>query len=203
MDRLPLPTGQFSTVGAVMYGAVGCKIVNLFGVLAFADDIDLLAPTVRAVRYMLKLCDDYANAFSIMFNATKSKCVIVKPPRMCTYTESNFYIGGNRIEIVNRLPHFGDIVDCKCNDSTAIINAFNSLVGQINNVLCRFKSVGAVSKVKLMKAYCSSSCGSVLWNLWHDDIVAVCVGWRIGIGRVLGLPGNAYWDILPVIIVCQ
>ena len=77
--------------------------------LAYADDIALLAPTVRAMRHMLKLCNDYANAFSIVFNATESKCVIVKPPTMCAYTEPNLYTDGNRIEIVNGWPHVGQL----------------------------------------------------------------------------------------------
>ena len=78
---------------------IGCRIGNLFtGVLAYADDIALLPPTVCAVRYLLKLYDDYAYAFSIMFNATKSKCVIVKRPRMCAYTEPNFILVGIKLK---------------------------------------------------------------------------------------------------------
>ena len=39
----------------------GCRIGNLFlGVFAYADGIALLAHTVHAMRYVLKLCDDYA-----------------------------------------------------------------------------------------------------------------------------------------------
>ena len=141
---------------------IECRIGSFFtGVFVYADAIVLLAPTVRAMRYMRKLCDDYANAFSIMLNETKYKCVIVKPPRMCAYTEPYFYIGGNRFEIVDRWQHLGHMVDCQCNDSAAILNGRNSLVGQKNNVLCTFKSVGTIVTVKLMKAYCSSLYGSV------------------------------------------
>ena len=96
---------------------IGCRIGNLFtGVLAYADDSALLAPTVRAMRYTLKLCDDYAIVFLDMFNATKSKCVIVKPPRMC---DAFLNIVRNRIEIVNRCPQLGHMIDCQCNDSAA------------------------------------------------------------------------------------
>ena len=71
---------------------IWCRIGNLLtGVIAYAYDITLLARTVaytyRAMRYMLKLYDDYANSCSIMFNATTSKCVVVNQPRMCAWTE--------------------------------------------------------------------------------------------------------------------
>ena len=76
--------------------------------------------TVLAVCYLLKLCDDYTNAFSIMFNATKCKYIIFKSTRMCTYTEPNFYIGGIRIEIVNGWPLLGHMIHCQCNDRAAV-----------------------------------------------------------------------------------
>ena len=41
---------------------IGCHIGLYFvGGLAYADDIVLLAPTVDALRRMLKLCDNYAS----------------------------------------------------------------------------------------------------------------------------------------------
>ena len=59
---------------------IGCHIWSQFvGVLAYADDIVLFAPTPDALRFMLKLCDHYANNFNILFNASKSKCLIVRP----------------------------------------------------------------------------------------------------------------------------
>ena len=36
--------------------------------LAYADDIVLLAPTVDALRRILKICDNYASEFNIVFN---------------------------------------------------------------------------------------------------------------------------------------
>ena len=38
------------------------------GALAYADDIVLIAPTPFAMLRMLKICDDYANQHSIIFN---------------------------------------------------------------------------------------------------------------------------------------
>ena len=49
---------------------VGCFIGTwCFGALAYADDIVLLAPSARAMRLMLKICDEYAEGFDIVFNA--------------------------------------------------------------------------------------------------------------------------------------
>jgi len=37
--------------------------------LSYADDIVLLAPTTSAMRKMLEICDNYAQEYSIKFNA--------------------------------------------------------------------------------------------------------------------------------------
>jgi len=46
---------------------VGCWIGNVHvGVLAYADDLTLLAPTPRTMRFLLKkICEDYAREFHI------------------------------------------------------------------------------------------------------------------------------------------
>jgi hypothetical protein len=49
---------------------VGCFIGTIFvGVLAYADDLVLLAPTTGAMRRMLSICDCYASEYAMVFNA--------------------------------------------------------------------------------------------------------------------------------------
>ena len=56
---------------------VGCNIGQVFvGVLAYADDVVLIAPTASAMREMLDQCDRYAREFNVVFNVKKSKCMI-------------------------------------------------------------------------------------------------------------------------------
>ena len=55
---------------------IGCHFGSFFvGALAYADDLVLLAPSENAMRHMLRLCDDYAAQFNVVFNASKSKCL--------------------------------------------------------------------------------------------------------------------------------
>ena len=58
---------------------IGCLIGNVFvGAFVYAADIALLAPTTRAMHLMLGICDDFAQEYTIVFNAIKSKCLWVK-----------------------------------------------------------------------------------------------------------------------------
>jgi hypothetical protein len=90
----------------------GCYIGFCFvGVLAYADDLVLLAPSASATRRMLKICYEFGESYSVIFNASKSKYL------MCSSSKRSyriglyeipapiFYIGGNVIEHVNEWPH--------------------------------------------------------------------------------------------------
>lgn len=53
---------------------VGCYIgSNCVCALAYADDIVLIAPTALVLRRLLIICEEYARAYSISFNAIKTK----------------------------------------------------------------------------------------------------------------------------------
>ena len=75
------------------------------GALAYADDLVLLAPIPSAMRQLLRICDEYADEFSIKFNAKKSKwlAIIVSKKRRWLSTELDFcqfHVGGSAIEFV-------------------------------------------------------------------------------------------------------
>ena len=60
-------------LGRLRSSGFGCFIGEVFlGALAYADDIVLLAPTHRAMRKMLALCDRFADECNVVFNAKKS-----------------------------------------------------------------------------------------------------------------------------------
>ncbi len=56
---------------------VGCQISNYFiGCLLFADDVTLLCPTIKGLKRMISICEQYATQFNIKFNGKKSKLLI-------------------------------------------------------------------------------------------------------------------------------
>ena len=55
---------------------LGCHFNGHFvGCCIYADDITLLAPSRDALNNMLDVCRGYAEAYDILFNATKTKCM--------------------------------------------------------------------------------------------------------------------------------
>jgi len=70
---------------------------------AYMDDVVLLAPTVTAMRALLDICDDFTSEYDVVFNAAKSKCLMMKPSCGRNVVFENlpstpFCIGGKVIE---------------------------------------------------------------------------------------------------------
>ena len=163
----------------------GCCIGSQFtGALAYADDIVLLAPTAAAMRSMLKICEEYAKAFDVVFNASKSKCVIcrhrgaVRNNTDRSVEKMSFEICGNAIEVVTSWPHLGHIISDDCDDKLDILNRRCSFIGQANNLICVFGKLDCSVKTKLLKSYCFSFYGCELWDLHNVNIDALCKSWR-------------------------
>jgi len=80
---------------------IGCWIGSVYvGVLAYADDVTLLAPTTRAMRLQLQICEDYAREYRIVFNATKTGTMFIARRNVRIYDDLQYFIDGKRIPTV-------------------------------------------------------------------------------------------------------
>lgn len=168
---------------------VGCYIGRWFiGALAYADDVALLAPTPSALRRLIAVCENYAAKFHVTFNAAKSKCIFISKKRRTIDSLPVFTLNGNLIEYVDSWPHLGHIVNSKLSDDDDVMNRRRVMFGQINRMICNFKSLGFSLKCKLFNIYCSSHYGCELWDLGCHKMSDYCAGWRRGLRRLLDLP---------------
>ena len=138
---------------------VGCHIGGYFlGALAYADDIVLLAPSPTAMRKLLQLCESYASDFSITFNSSKSKCLLVKPLNFRNYSECTFYLDNNAIDNVSSFLHLGHSIsaDIRSLDDNDIASKCAIFIEQVNSLLAYFKHLSSTVKFRLFMSYCTS-----------------------------------------------
>jgi len=98
---------------------------------------------MRALLDTYRLSDDFASENDVVFNAAKSKCLIMKPSRgrnvaFESLPSTPFCIGGKVIEFVNSWPHLGHVLHVNGDDGMDINKIRKALCGEINNVLCYF-----------------------------------------------------------------
>jgi hypothetical protein len=192
---------------ALSKAGIGCFIGSKFvGALAYADDIVLLAPSASALRKMLAICDSYANDYHIVFNAKKSKCLVLLPSArrfLCDFLKScTFYIGDKPIEFVDSFSHLGHLITNKLTDSSDILKRRCDFIGQVNNMLCYFRKLTTCVKNKLFQSYCTSLYGCELWLLTTGEIDDLCAAWRKSLRRVWNLPHTAHSYLLHMLSQC-
>jgi len=96
----------------------------------------------------------------------------------------DLFIGGNNIEFVEKWPHLGHMISLNLSDDIDINYRKQSLIGQINTVLCRFGRLDPIAKNKLFQAYCSRHYGSEVWDLSCSTLSEYCAAWRRGLRRI-------------------
>ena len=74
----------------------------------------------------------------------------------------SFFVGGSSVEFVDEWSHLGHNTTVSRTDNHDIIECRNSLCGQINNGLSYIGGLGIVTKLKLLRSYCSSFHGCEL-----------------------------------------
>jgi Reverse transcriptase (RNA-dependent DNA polymerase) len=134
---------------------VGCYIgLNFTGAPAYADDLVLLSATPTAMHRMLAICDVFAAEYDILFNAGKSKFLIIAArKRRLLYIDmcaSSFYIGGKLLEHVNQYAHLGHIITSEFDDICDITHRRNCFVCQVNGVLCFFNKLDLIVKLNYL-----------------------------------------------------
>ena len=81
---------------------------------------------------MLSVYDNYANDYSFLFNASKSKCLVVLASSrrfICNHIKNcTFYVGGSPIEFVESFAYLGHIITNQLIDNVDIMNRRNNFV---------------------------------------------------------------------------
>ena len=159
--------------------------------MAYADYIVLLPPSPAAMRQMLQICDEYANEHSIVFNGSKSKCLIFEPRKLSQFVHTlhrdmrQFVIGGKDIKFVDTFVHLGHVIRSDMDDN-------DDNIEQTNNVLCYFGKLVSDVKYSLFESYPSSMYGSELWYVGDKCVNKFCTVWRKGVRRIWNLPYDAH-----------
>lgn len=186
---------------------IGCFLGPVFvGALAYADDIVLVAPTASAMRSMLDICDHYAHDYHILFNARKTKSLVMMPNKRRGYSpcfeQCVFYIDNTPIERVESFSHLGHSLTSSLSDDKDISKRCGEFASQANNVLCYFRNLNSSVRFRLFRSYCTSFYGCELWHLDNHNIENLCVAWRKGMRRVFDIPSRTHNKLLPLLGKC-
>ena len=176
---------------------VGCYMGGVYaGIFMFADDLKLLAPSVRALHIMLNICLDYAARFDVLFN-DKSQLIIFKANN--DIPNPDIFINNVKLNAVTSVNHLGHTLHSNIfvSDSNKCVNDFHV---QFNAFMGDFKHLSSEIKQKLFISYCTAFYGSQFLPVYDSNCMnSLHVAWRRAMRKVWCLPRLTHNNLLPLI----
>ena len=96
----------------------------------------LLAPTVTALQTLLQVCHAYAGPHDIVYNTTKTVCMLVRPKQSEGRFSRRVGLGNEELWFVKEFRHLGHVMNADCRDDKDIKKQFMRQ-NAIGNMLVR------------------------------------------------------------------
>ena len=119
---------------------IGCSYANnILNLLAYADDMVLLAPSWHALQSLLLVVNDAAVKNNMSFNTKKTVCMVFNPfnrGKIICSKFPEFTLADCMRSFVEQFRYLGHIVDNKLCDDRDINREIKALYTR-SNILCR------------------------------------------------------------------
>ncbi|KAG7308712.1 hypothetical protein JYU34_005936 [Plutella xylostella] len=169
---------------------VGCHIDGVcVNNISYADDMVLLSPSIGALRKLLTVCESYAEAHGLKYNAKKSEYLVFKSGTKTYSTVPKVSLCGTPLVRVNKFKYFGHWVTDDLKDNEDIERERRSLAVRCNMLARRFARCTKPVKITLFRAYCQSFYTCSLWTSYTQRAYSdLRVQYNNAFRILLGLP---------------
>ena len=186
--------------------SLGVKVNDsLVSLLAFADDIVLLANTESELAEILKCVEKWCNKFRLKVNTDKTKIIHFRPKRSAK-TNFNFAFNGMKLDIVAHYKYLGVILEEHLNYRLTAETLSGAAGRALGGVISKFKTLKNVGFHTYDKMYHTSvvsvmDYSSSIWGynnyIEGDKIQYRAIRYFLGVhnkAALLGLEGEIAWN---------
>ena len=132
-------------------------------IIAFADDLVILAPNSGALQEILGILGKLLSELNLNFNVIKTVCMHLSRKPAKNNVKPNIYINSHLLMYVKQLKYLGFIVDEDMSDKSDIIKCRNKFYSVFNVLLRKFHFLDQNAFFELFKSYCLQMYGPELW----------------------------------------
>lgn len=158
-------------LGAVSGTAAGCYIGNhCFNILAYADDLVVLAPSWRGLQHLLNVLHVQSLLIDLTCNVSKTVCMVFVPKnrnRMFASVFPSFTFGVSVLQFVPQFKYLGHIISHNLTDDNDIQREIRSMFVRCNILIRKFSRCSEHVKLKLYQAYCLCFYDIALWTSFN------------------------------------
>ena len=142
---------------------IGCnfgeKSVNHF---SYADDMAVLSPSASGLQKLLDICSIYAIEHNIIYNTTKTLCMVIQSSKFKLLNIPSLYINNVKLQYVDSYKYLGMYIHVH-NDDLDILRQLRSVILRSNILLRTFHRCSTDVKLCLFQSYCANMYCSHLW----------------------------------------
>ena len=185
-------------IGRLRKSGVGCYLGNVFcGVVGYADDILLLAPSRSAMVQMLRICESYAEEHNLQFSTdadpikSKSKCIFMKGTSK-RQNPVNLQLYGVDLPWVESASHLGNTLSNDCKMDIDMKQKRADFIARSTEVRECFGFAFPNQVLQAVKTYCCGLYGAMLWPLFSDKATEVFNSWNTCVKLAWGLPRSTH-----------
>ena len=147
---------------------IGCNIGGLFyNVLAYADDIILLAPSWQALQDLINVLHVQAGYIDMLCNTKKTCCMVFNPRckgKMVSNVFRCFTLDGVKLDFVSSFKYLGHILTDTLSDDDDVKREIRNLFVRTNVLRLRYHKCSVRVKIRLFRSFCLCFYGLALWK---------------------------------------
>jgi hypothetical protein len=148
-----------------------------YNVLAYADDIVLIAPSWMALQKLTDCLSVHAQTIDMQCNVVKTVCMIFQPVNKYKRVSADFpcfSIEGKPLPFVTEFKYLGHTVNnCFNDDDDDVKREIRNLFMRTNVLIRRFSKCSVNVKLRLFQSYCMCFYGAGLWKKFAVGIMNV------------------------------
>jgi hypothetical protein len=174
---------------------VGCHIGGVFiGVIGYADDLILLAPSRNGAQKMLDICVKFADEFNIKFSTnpdpakSKSKAIFVVGRRGGLPRPVNLRLSDMPLPWVERAEHLGHVLHEDGTMRHDVKSKRAQFIDSSAKIRESFGFAHPLEQLTAVEKYCTALYGSNLWDLHSVEAEQVFAAWRRGVKLAWNVP---------------
>lgn len=145
-------------ISTIVLTNIGCNIGGVFyNILAYADDIVLLAPSWRALQLLINQLSQCAVHINMSCNVDKTVCMVFNPNSRKMIIDSDFprfTLNGVALQFVKEFKYLGHIINNEFSDDGDIKREIRNFFMRSNILIRRYGKCSTAVKLTLFKAYC-------------------------------------------------
>ena len=141
---------------------VGCRFgLEMSNVLAYADDIVLLSPSLKGLQYLIDIFKDQVLKLRLNINTRKTVCMKFFKSSKPFLNDRLINHNDIYLKFVNEIKYLGFILSYNLCDKKDIIQNRNSFYKHFNTMIRKFHNADLQVIVKRFKTYCMQFYGLI------------------------------------------